>query len=209
MRDDKNVTFDGPLAEVCTQFIEYKRSLGYRYGARECYAIKSMDDFFKKYSLNTPHLTPTMVKEYVQKRDGESVQSQKHRMVKIRQLARFLEHLGYTSYILPERQFKFPKTFTPYIFTRDEINALMRAVDQMEYMPRYPKSHLIYPVLMRMLYGCGLRISEALRLTMEHVDIERGVLSVEYSKFGQSRLVPIQYPHPMLYGLCQSNALPP
>jgi integrase len=42
-----------------------------------------------------------------------------------------------------------------------------------------------------MLYGCGLRISEALRLTDADVDLERGILTVKHAKFDQDRLIPM------------------
>ncbi len=46
-------------------------------------------------------------------------------------------------------------------------------------------------LLFRMLYGCGLRVSEALNLVMADVDLEQGVLHIRNSKFGKERLVPM------------------
>jgi integrase len=191
MQKDRNIVFDGPFADLCIRFIDYKRSLGYAYENRERYAVKYIDDFFKPYHLKTPHLTRDMVQHYVGKRENEAAQSQKKRICKIRQFAAFLESLGYEAYVIPKNNFKFFKTFTPYIFTREEIDALIAATDQMEYLPRYPQSHFIYPVLIRMLYGCGLRLSEALSLTMENVDLDSGILIIRHSKFNNSRLVPM------------------
>jgi len=187
----KEILFDGPFAELCVRFINHKQSLGYGYGNRERYAVKSMDEFFKSYHLDANQLTKEMVQDYVGKRNNESAQSQKHRISKIRQFAVFLESLGYEAYVISKNNFKFSKTFTPYIFTREQIDALILAADRLEYMPRYPQSHLIYPVLMRMLYGCGLRISEALSLTVANVNLSEGILTVEHSKFDNSRLVPM------------------
>jgi len=45
--------------------------------------------------------------------------------------------------------------------------------------------------LLLLLYGAGLRISEALQLTEFDVDLEERLLSVRKSKFFKSRLVPI------------------
>lgn len=191
MKKDRNIVFDGPFAELCLRFIDHKRSLGYAYGNRERYAVKQMDDFFKSYPLKTLQLTKDMVQDFIAKRNNESAQSQKHRISKIRQFAVFLENLGYEAYVISKDNFKFTKTFTPYIFTREEIDALIQAADRLEFMPRYPQSHIIYPLLMRILYGCGLRISEALSLTMANVDLNEGILTVEHSKFNNSRLVPM------------------
>jgi integrase len=191
VKKDSNLVFDGPFAEICFRFIQYKRSMGYAYGVRETYAVKHIDDFFKSYNLETPHLTQSMVQDFVDKRNHESAQSQKHRISKIRQFAMFLEDLGYESYVVAKNNFKFNKSFTPHIFTRKQIDALILAADRLEYKPRYPQSYIIYPVLMRMLYGCGLRISEALSLTMANVDLREGIITVEHSKFNNSRLVPM------------------
>src|SRR5690554_6850602 len=120
MKKDREIVFDGPFAKICVQFISHKRSLGYSYGNRERYAVKYIDDFFKSYSLRVIHLTKDMVRDYVEKRNSESAQSQKHRISKIRQFAVFLESLGYEAYVIPRYRFKFAKTFTPHIFTREE-----------------------------------------------------------------------------------------
>ena len=45
--------------------------------------------------------------------------------------------------------------------------------------------------LLLLLYGAGLRISEALRLTMADVDWEQRLLSIRQTKFYKSRLVPV------------------
>jgi site-specific recombinase XerD len=45
--------------------------------------------------------------------------------------------------------------------------------------------------LLELLYGCGLRISEALALKLEHLDLNRQTMLVLDSKHGQDRMVPI------------------
>lgn len=42
-----------------------------------------------------------------------------------------------------------------------------------------------------MLYGCGLRVSEALCLKCEHVDLDNGILIIMNGKNNVSRLVPV------------------
>ncbi|MGV8165325.1 MAG: tyrosine-type recombinase/integrase, partial [Alkaliphilus sp.] len=39
-------------------------------------------------------------------------------------------------------------------------------------------------------YGCGLRISEAVNLTVDDVKLGEGVLFINDTKFGKERLVP-------------------
>lgn len=45
------------------------------------------------------------------------------------------------------------------------------------------------PVIFRMIYMCGLRVSEARLLKVGDVDLEGGILSVQHSKKDNSRLV--------------------
>ena len=56
-----------------------------------------------------------------------------------------------------------------------------------------PQRHLILPLLFRILYGCGLRVSEALSLKEEDVDLDEGVLFIKKAKFGKERLVPLSH----------------
>ncbi|MDC3418379.1 tyrosine-type recombinase/integrase [Aquibacillus sp. 3ASR75-54] len=67
----------------------------------------------------------------------------------------------------------------------------MDVSDQLPAVSRYPTYTLIYPVLMRLLYSCGLRISEALSLKCQDVDLTKGILFIEKSKKGKSRIVPM------------------
>jgi integrase len=53
------------------------------------------------------------------------------------------------------------------------------------------RRHLAFPTLFRVLYGCGLRCGEGLRLAVEDVDLGAGVLAVREGKFRQDRLVPV------------------
>jgi len=58
-----------------------------------------------------------------------------------------------------------------------------------------PPANGLYPKTFQTLFGLlavtGLRISEALRLSREHVDLEKGILMVHETKFHKSRLIPL------------------
>jgi integrase len=48
-----------------------------------------------------------------------------------------------------------------------------------------------FRTLLLLLYGAGLRFSEATRLTLADVDLTENVLTIRATKFYKSRLVPI------------------
>lgn len=78
---------------------------------------------------------------------------------------------------------------TPFIFTREDINQLLHGARNKAKTPAMLKESL------SCLYGLmsitGLRVSEALKLTDQDIDFVTGVVTVECSKFGKSRLVPL------------------
>jgi len=49
----------------------------------------------------------------------------------------------------------------------------------------------MYSVLFRILYCCGLRLSETLKLKYNDVNLKTGVLTVKDAKFGNDRFVPM------------------
>jgi len=172
-------------------------------GTTHIYSIRNMDRFFKGYNFNRPRLTKEMVLSFTAYRENESLKTQHMRMSLIRQFAIFISTLGYGAYVLPVEFMKIGKVFTPCIFTHGEISRIIKASDNLKIRKQSPFRHLIYPVLIRMLYGCGLRISEALSLKVSDVSLADGILTVTKSKFNKSRLVPMSR---SLTKICRSYA---
>lgn len=83
--------------------------------------------------------------------------------------------------------------YVPYIFTHQEIGRFFQVVDSIPPHSRSNK-HLSFPLLFRLLYCCGLRISEACSIKILDVDFNNGVLSIRGSKFDKDRLVPMSIP---------------
>lgn len=192
MKDnEKQFVFNGPYEDYCYQYVEYKRSIGYKFGESALYNLRYMNDFFKRYNMIEPILTKEMAEDYTARRGNEAVKTQHMRMSLIRQFATFMNNIGYAFYVHPRELIPISKTFIPYIFTHDEINRILKVVDNLTPTSVSIHYHLIYPMLFRMLYCCGLRINEALSLRNSDVDLENGVLTVTKAKLNTSRLVPM------------------
>ncbi len=82
----------------------------------------------------------------------------------------------------------------PHIFSREEIRLLLDGAlslrDWKIWHPCPIRSKTMYAIIL-LLATSGLRISEALHLTLEDVNLNDGVLSIRQSKFRKSRLVPL------------------
>ncbi len=190
---EKIFVFTGPFKDYCPRYVSYKRDLGFSFGESSLYLLRGMDDYFKRFNLSSPALTQTMVEEYVSHRDGESVKTRQMRISLIRQFSLFMNRIGFDFFVYPNELVSVPKTFTPYIFTHDEIERIINVVDHLTYTPQTKFYHLIYPMLFRMLYGCGLRINEALSLKKQEVDLVNGILTINKAKNSTTRLVPMSW----------------
>ena len=83
-----------------------------------------------------------------------------------------------------------PARFEPYIYTNQDMQRLIDAVDSRHRFVWILDPHTVRTLLL-LLYGTGLRISEALRLNLDDFDVENRVLTIHETKFFKSRFVPV------------------
>ena len=185
---------EGTFKPLFLDFIRYQQSLGYKYGNSSIYTLRSIHRDLNKMNLTQeqPCLSKTMIERLAEKRPNETCGTQQSRIGLLRQFSLYMSSLGFEAYWFPKRSLpKNRSEFRPYIFSDDEISAMIQAADRLKPMKRSPKYHLIYPALVRLLYGCGLRISEARSLKTQQVDLDQGILYIDQSKNGTSRYVPM------------------
>lgn len=70
-------------------------------------------------------------------------------------------------------------SYIPVVLTRQEIDAVLR---------RLPQPH---DLVVKLLYGCGLRLFESLKLRVQNFNFEEGILTIQQGKGKKSRTVPI------------------
>ncbi|HWU36636.1 MAG TPA: tyrosine-type recombinase/integrase, partial [Candidatus Acidoferrum sp.] len=91
---------------------------------------------------------------------------------------------------LPKALPKPPPPFVPYIYTRDEIRRLLDAIRSSQDYRTLIEPDTLRAILL-LLYGAGLRVGEALVLSVADVDLPNALITVRDTKFFKSRLVPI------------------
>ena len=80
----------------------------------------------------------------------------------------------------------------PYLYTEQEVRSLLEAALQLPTAwPSTPLRPWVFHCLLGLLSVTGLRISEALDLKLDDVDLKEGVLTIRAAKFGRTRLVPL------------------
>jgi integrase/recombinase XerD len=109
----------------------------------------------------------------------------------LRGFYRYATSRGFVDHVpLPATVPKMPERFVPYIYNPAELQRLINptAPDQNGFRKLEP--HTLRAVLL-LLYGAGLRIGEAVALTLKDVDLSDTVITIHDTKFHKTRLVPI------------------
>jgi integrase len=171
------------------KYISYKRSLGYRMKSDEklLYAISkyACDEQYKNIGFSK-----AFVDKWTAKRPNESDKTRNTRICCFRGFSFYLQMLGYETYI--------PKTpiarsnFTPYIYTNGEMSRIFAECDKIK-CRHYRATSIVHniPLILRMLYATGMRISEALSIKHKNIYWEHNVILLTNTKNGQDRLIPI------------------
>src|SRR5438309_6565989 len=190
MPTDSPNGFQSVLSVCMEKFLQEKYACGYAY--REATRIlRRLDDFLVQEGLATCELPGPIARKWLAKKAHESAQTQRHRITLVRQFSRFLLRAGYSAYV-PDSTFatRSSATFVPRMLTDEELGKFFQAVDALEPTARSPLRHLIMPEVFRLLYGCGFRIGEVLKLRVRDVDLNQGIITVRQGKFRKDRLVP-------------------
>lgn len=181
--------FVGGFKELLIQFIQMKRSLGFGY-IDEANLLKRFSQFTLKFTIKKYSLTKELADAWTKKRPNERDRTMARRTSTLRQFALFLKNLGYDEYI-PACRAKIDRhLYVPYIFTSEQLRCFFVESENIEPYP-LSNQHLVYPAIYRLLYGCGLRISEALALKKKDVDLGQGIVTIRGSKFKKDRLIPM------------------
>ncbi|HEX9020496.1 MAG TPA: integron integrase [Nitrospirota bacterium] len=69
--------------------------------------------------------------------------------------------------------------YIPVVLTRQEIDSVLRNL------------HHPYNLVVKLLYGCGLRLFECLKLRVQNFNFDEGILTIQDGKGKKSRTVPI------------------
>jgi integrase/recombinase XerD len=91
---------------------------------------------------------------------------------------------------LPAYQPKLPPPQTPYVYSTHELQRLVDACAKLSDY-RSKLQALTYRTLLLLLYGTGMRVSEALGLALSDVDLRERLITVRNTKFYKTRLVPV------------------
>jgi integrase/recombinase XerD len=186
--------FQSVLSACMEKFLQEKHACGYAYH-EATRILRHLDNFVVQEGLATCELPGPIARKWLAKKAHESAQTQRQRITLVRQFSRFLLRLGYSAYepdsTLAARN---RSSFIPRMLSDEELRKFFQAVDALKPTARSPLRHLIMPEVVRLLYGCGFRVGEVLKLRVRDVDLNQGIITVRQGKFRKDRLVPPALP---------------
>jgi integrase/recombinase XerD len=180
--------FRSSLAFRLQTFLETRRAAG-RHDVDTQKTLIYLDRFLMSELKPGKPITREIVEHWLKSMEHLSTGTRINRMSILRQFCLYLSHFDprtcivYRSY-LPRRTRP-----APHIFTLNEVREIMAAARRIG--PTKSLRPLVFSTLFGLLYSTGLRIGEALKLTIGDVDLKRRLIHVREAKFKKSRYVPI------------------
>jgi site-specific recombinase XerD len=175
------------LSTSVDRFVAHKRGLGMKYLTEE----RLLRHFCRAMGgVSVSSVSPAMVAEYLCP-NGRHTRISDIRYYVLGVYFRYaIARRHITRSPLPSRMRSKPQILVPHIYSRDELALLLRVASE-----PYPRKAHIEPYMMHaviaLVYGAGLRISEAMALTLGDVDDARSLLCIRDTKFYKTRLVPL------------------
>jgi len=182
--------YESALTGAIEGLIRQKQAMGYRYEG-ESRMLYRFDQFVLSQGVEETQLDKLLVDTWNQRRTHEAHATWCGRRTVVRQLALYMTEMGMKAYVTPKATVSKGPRYVPHIYSDAELVAFFRQVDACRYCAEIPYRHWALPVLFRLLYGTGLRLSEALHLRLADVDDQSGVLAIRDGKFHKDRLIPV------------------
>ena len=193
MRKTEN-DFYGPAREWLIRFVLEQRLLGFRYTGSALAYWRALDHFFSEESSKFPVMDQDQYERFVALRPGQSSQHQRNLASRWKAFALFLNRHGKKAFVPESCEMPiFRQDFVPDIYTRAQIAALFNAAESLP-APRRSQSawlHSMMKILLRVLYGTGMRVGETLTLACDDFDFDSGVITVQSGKGCKKRIIPL------------------
>lgn len=196
-------TFNSPFQKELKDFLSLRQaSLSKSTYAHDCYYLRDFDIFAAGYTKEKS-VSETLVNDWIRTLNGKS-NSIACKVIVIRIFLKYLSTIGITVYIPPIP--KVANDYVPYIFSDEELQRIYIQADNLT-VSRRKKNPLIqfeFPMVIRLMNCCGLRVGETLALKMKDVDLTGGILTMRHTKGDKQRFVPM---HPVLTEILQRYCL--
>jgi len=188
----KPIEFAGVFASHIREYVEWKHSLGYKFTI-EAYMLRQFDTYCVNTKVETVALTSELMDNWLATKPNDKPSTRGSRLSTLKGFRDYLLGQGICVLWNPlpgHTGGRKTNKYVPYIFTHEEILRIFKAADNLSHT-RWTAFDSMFPVILRILYGCGLRVSEAVSLRINNLDFGEKSLTVLASKFEKNRRIPM------------------
>jgi integrase len=177
------------LPEMADSLAAVRRAGGFRYDAQER-VLRQFAGHCAREGWADGSIVQEAVESFLYGRHLKASTVRREEIV-LRELAEHARLFGWAAWAPPAlTNVKARRRPPPYVFSDDEIRRLFHAIDAQPVSEMSDKA-LTDPVLFRVLYSTGVRLSEALGLELRDFDRARAAIQVRDSKNRGSRVLPV------------------
>lgn len=157
----------------------------------DCQVLGDFDGYFAQYGADVKSVTEELINGWIgHLRIKNHSRTVSNKVSALRCFLRYLRYCGIPVF-MPQCP-KWREDYVPYIFSDTEMEKIFRHSDETPPDNGDTKGFEA-AMLFRLLYGCGLRHGEALKIIRSDVDFNRGTLLLRQPKNKKQRIVPMHH----------------
>ncbi len=177
------------LPALVDVLVAARRAGGFRYNGQER-VLRQFAEHSRREGYADGSIIQEAVEGFLYGRHLKASTIRREEIV-LRELAEHARQFGWQAWAPPTlTHVKTAHRPPPYVFSDDEIRRLFHAIDT-QALSEMSNSALVDPVLFRVFYATGMRLSEALNLELRDFDPVRATIEVRDGKNHENRLVPV------------------
>lgn len=179
--------FNGPFRDDINNYIDYRVNIKHQ----KLNTVKYELYRFDRYTLNIKadnKLTKELVESWLTLGENENPKTLNKRLYAMRVFAKYLNIIGKQAFVISTNYYLKETKFIPHIYTDEEIKQIFESIDKFSYNNNSNRN-IQMKLLFKLLYCCGLRISECLNLKYEDINLNEGSIKIRNAKFNKSRLL--------------------
>ncbi len=181
-------TFESHFAAQIENFIAQKNALGFGY-LESSRLLRDFDRFCLTHFPEENTLTKELCLAWATKKDTEGNNTFRNRMMPVREFARYLKPQRRSCLHSAARHCQERCAVCPVHLHRGRNPGHLGCFRPLETRGGFPVRQFVIPAMIKLMYCCGLRPSEARRLHVDDVDLDIGRLNIMESKQHRSRIV--------------------
>ena len=184
--------FKSILSKEMDLFLKVRKAvLGPNSFRGEKAVLTAFDQYLAEQDYCEKELSEEVLDTWIRKLGGKS-KTISNKVVSIRSFVKYLNCMGNRSF-MPDSP-KVKSDYIPYIYSDEELLLLIHYADNLKSkVPKACCTHLpiMIPMILRILYGCGTRVSETMALKRKDIDFKARTIFLRETKNSKERRIPV------------------